>query len=230
MLASVVSTTLDGDQIWLRVLGPPGSGKSTLSETVIAATDYVVAVDIFTGLSSGFVSRKDASLIDQFRDKTVVIHDGDTLVNAPNRDAILRELRAFYGRSLSARYRNRQTKLYHGVNTTWIICGTDAMRDLNRTFLGERFLDVEILGAGADTSEYIERSRSNTYAKVITGLAAPEQETEKVDTHFLKSITKGYIHHLKEHLSTTKPPTMSEATGHTIDNLGEFLSYARGKV
>ncbi len=234
MLSVIATTTLDGDQLWLRVIGPPGSGKSTLAEAVLAARDYVIAVDILTGLASGFVSKGDASLIDQIRDKTSVIHDADTIINSPNRDSIMRELRAFYGRNLSARYRNNQRKIYHGVNSTWIWCGTDALRDLNKTFLGERFLDCEILGQH-DGAEYVQRSRRNTYSQVAAGLNTEElvlaEDIDPADMARLKGATRGYINFVKDGIESKSihAPRMSPAVDEELEALAEFLSYARAR-
>jgi len=238
MLACCISTELDGDQLWLRIIGPPGSGKSTLAEAISASKDYTLPVSNITGFHSGFVGngqprkkQKDASLIPMMNGRTVIIKDGDTLLTATNRDKILAEMRDIYDGTSRAIYRNNAAKAYDSIYTTFIICGTDEMRSLNRSFLGERFLDCEILG-DADTTPYLDRALGNTYSKVLRGLAQPEDHEAHTPNQmeFLKRCTIGYLHYLKLNLSEMKPPTLSPEAGERIKALGQFLGHMRARV
>jgi hypothetical protein len=237
MLAVVISTELRGDQLWLRVLGPPGSGKSTLAEALAPAREYVFPVSSITGLFSGYTGgrggrKKDASLIPKIRNKTVVVKDGDTLINAPGRDKILAEMRDIYDGTSRVHYRNRVAYDYNDVRSTFVICGTDEMRALNRTFLGERFLDIEILGP-EDTRPILKRAFDNTLAKVTEGIGTggPDRDAIAHDRAiYLARVTMGFIHHLKETLHDKTPPTCDKPTEDRITALGQFLSYMRARV
>lgn len=239
MLAVVLSTDLRGDQLWLRVIGPPGSGKSTLAEAITAAQDYIYASSLFTGFHSGYLGDKgerakgSASLVPQMDGKTVVIKDGDTLLNSSGCNRILSELRDLYDGTSRARYRNREQGLYEGLRITFILCGTDELRSLNRTHLGERFLDCEVLG-NEDTTPYLNRAIKNAFSQLSTGLAngSPDHTGVGVEDNMLviKQATFGFIRHLKETLSSTTPPTHTTEVDNVIGALAQIVSYARAHV
>lgn len=239
MLACVISTDLDGDQVWLRIIGPPGSGKSTLAEAIGATRDYAFNVSNITGLHSGFVGgenarKKDASLIPKMKGKTTIIKDGDTLLNAPNRDRILAELRDIYDGTSRATYRNRVSREYNNVKATFILCGTDELKSLHRPFLGERFLNVEILG-NEDRTPYLDRALNNAFDSVFASFK-PESNGEDLDrvpnsrmTH-LKRATAGLIHHFKDNWRNMNPPQRTKEAEETLRALGQFLSFMRARV
>ena len=89
MTAVVLSTTIDGDQIWIRLIGPPSSGKSTLAESFAMAREYVFSLSQMTGFHSGFDrpgkkgEENDSSLIPLIMEKTMIIKDADTLLHKP---------------------------------------------------------------------------------------------------------------------------------------------------
>jgi hypothetical protein len=103
--------------------------------------------------------------------------DGDTLANSPNRDKILSELRDLYDGTSRAHYRNMKADEFEDVRLSFILCGTDELRQLNRTFLGERFLDCEIMAKGEDTSPYVQRAATNTWAS-LAGFLSPKNEED----------------------------------------------------
>lgn len=235
MLATVISTNTESDQVWLRVIGPPGSGKSTLAEAINADHQHVLSTDIITGITSGYRGgkskngKKDASLVEDFMGKTVIIKDGDTLINAPNRDQVLAHLRAFYDGAIRARYRNYETKVYENIRTTFIICATDEIRSLNRTFLGERFLDCEILGH-EDSAPYVSRAVGNTLAKVATGFGGGGNQSASGATDRVKAATFGFLLQKIEGLATAQAPTASQKVQDKLEAIAKFLSYMRARV
>jgi predicted transcriptional regulator len=253
MLAVVFSTEFDGDQLWFRVIGPPGSGKSTLAEAISAAREYVMPKSVLTGFHSGFVdydekgkrNKGDASLIPKMHNKCMVMKDADTLINSSSRDRILGELRDIYDGESRAEYRNKVSGDFEGIRVTFILCGTDELRALNRTFLGERFLDCEIFTSSSDASKYTARAISNTYAKVIKGLGSAlqagvsEGSGEEADgtnsdsrefLYYLKQVTYGYIKYLKENVANFAPPILPPASDSYISSAGQFISFMRARV
>jgi hypothetical protein len=140
MLATITSTKVVGDQLWMRIISPPSSGKSVLCEALSVARKHVRALSTLRGFHSGYKTdadgSEDVSLIEQLRDKTLIVKDGDTLLRSPNRDQILSEARDLYDRVSRAHYRNNLARAYEGVNITFLLCGTPLLSQLDSSELG----------------------------------------------------------------------------------------------
>jgi hypothetical protein len=243
MMAVIMSTDIGGDQLWFRIIGPPGSGKTTLAEACSVAREYTMPKSILTGFHSGYKedskSKTDHSLIPEMKGKAVIVKDADTLVSAPNRDKIMSELRDIYDGTSRSHYRHGKQSDYNDIRTTFLLCGTDELRSLNRSFLGERFLDCEILAVGQDTSPYLHRARQNTYQKVFDSLM-PVKVDEQAEGNevmegsdaalYLAQHTYGFIQHLKQSIGTKTPPALAEREGLQLEALAQFVSFMRAKV
>lgn len=240
MFSTMISTTLDGDQVWLRVIGPPGSGKTTIAECLSAHPDYAFPVSIQTGFHSGYRSNNkdgDNSLIPKMNNKTTIIKDADTLNSAPSRDRILAELRDLYDGTSRAIYRTGLENMYDNLRATLILCGTDELRDLNRAALGERFLDCEII-RGENTRPYLERSVRNTVERVSSGFKQPEKSEEeehvkaldRTRMNFLKRVTMGALEHYKKNMLNVVAPQFPINAEERVIALAELLSYVRASV
>lgn len=242
-LAVVFSTTVKTDaQLWIRIIGPPGSGKTTIAECLSADKEHTFARSIIRGFHSGHAAgpkkngkAKDASLINKLRDKTMVIKDADTLVTNPNCDLILGELRDLYDGVSRNEYRNLQNHTYENIQASFILCGTDELRKLNRSAAGDRFLDCEILG-DESTDPFVESAFNNTFASAAQSFL-PEK-TEGEETHEvhgeklvkLKRATVGFIRYLKSQLGKIAIPTYDETAKQRIKALGHFIANMRARV
>ncbi len=148
MLASVLSTRSAGDQLWMKILGPPSCGKSTLCEAISVNKRHVKAVSTIRGFHSGYrdpESGENSSLILKLANKCLVTKDGDTILQMTDRDRILSEARDLYDTTARSDYRNGMGMDHEGIRMTWLLCGTEALRVLDRSQLGARFLDCVIL-------------------------------------------------------------------------------------
>jgi ribosomal protein L37AE/L43A len=145
ILASIYSVNLDGEQVWLKVIGPAGCGKTRVAKAV-SASSHVVLRSTFTGLFSGWSddNEDDPSMIPLIASKTLIVKDADALLRQGNIEKILSELRDFYDKDSSVQYRNRKHYNYQDVRSSIIICGTTALRMADNSFLGERFVDIEL--------------------------------------------------------------------------------------
>jgi hypothetical protein len=54
MLATITSTKVVGDQLWMRIISPPSSGKSVLCEALSVARKHVRALSTLRGFHSGY--------------------------------------------------------------------------------------------------------------------------------------------------------------------------------
>jgi hypothetical protein len=139
MLAVVASTKQIGAQLFLRVIGPPGSAKSTLCLALEANDKYCKAISMQTGFHSG---QGGNSLWDEMDGKCCIINEGDMLVTATNRDATLSQMRDCWTGKVTAHYRNGVKYTKSGLRTPFIVAGTPTLRRLNRSAAGDRFLDI----------------------------------------------------------------------------------------
>lgn len=236
MLAAVISTETLGDQLWVRVLAPPSTGKTTLAEGVAACGEYVKSLSTFTGFHSGYKSDKegteDHSLIPQIRGKTLIVKDGDTILKSPNRDLILAEARDLYDTVCRAHYRHGVNRLYEGVRVTWILLGTGAMRELDAAELGARFLDVAMTEADDHVLER-EVSRSvalRAFANVGTMVNGTVASGLDSDMLHARGMTGGYVKYLRQNagtlLSAVRP---TEDAVELCQDLGELVAHMRSR-
>ena len=233
MLACICSTELPGqDQLWVKIYGPASSGKSTLSEALSVARKYVKPKDTFTGLTSGYQLDKEGaeniSLVTELGNMTLIINDGDTLLQMPNLAQVLSQLRAFYGRNLRTSYKNLMSTDHEGVNTTIIVCGTSSLRKLDQSELGERFLDCVIMEGIDDDHEdevllrVAERENRN--------LAGGSGDVDDPSLKLAKQLTGGYVEYLREnalllHSQTTCP----EDYLLFITRVAKFVAFMRAR-
>lgn len=240
VMAVCVGTDLLGEQLWLRLIGPPGSGKSTLAEALSASWKYTFPVSLQTGFHSGWIGSggrnkgKDSSLIPRMKNKTVIIKDGDTLLNNPSRDRILSELRDLYDGSTRAIYRNRKESKFDNLRITFLLCGTDDLRKLNRSSLGERFLDCEIIG-DEKIDQYLKVAGRNTYNLVMRSIrsgANYDNLDENTSTTRIKRATMGLIENFKELIYQKRLPdiSLSDDADFRLESMGHFLAYMRARV
>jgi ribosomal protein L37AE/L43A/5S rRNA maturation endonuclease (ribonuclease M5) len=191
VLASIYSNNLGGEQVWIKLIGPPGCGKSTISKAV-SASDYVVNKSTFTGLFSGWKDGedKDPSLIPIIAGRTLIVKDADALLRQGNIEKIMSELRDFYDKDSSIHYNNRQSYEYQGIRSTFIMMGTQVLRRSDQSFLGERLLTIEMNITPEDEAEIKNRVMYNSIAAALGSEVEPE-------TKVMASM-KGWIDHLKE--------------------------------
>lgn len=157
MLACVTSTPVVGDQLWMKIIGPPSCGKTVLCEALSVNKKFVFPMSTIRGFHSGYkVDREgseDVSLLAKVRNKTLVTKDGDTLLSSPNLTQILAQARDVYDRVSRSHYNNKTTRTYEGLNMTWLLCGTESLRSLDSSELGERFLDCVVVDDMDDEME-----------------------------------------------------------------------------
>lgn len=236
MLACAVSTKAVGDQLWLKLISPPSSGKSVLCEAMSVSHKYVKALSTFRGFHSGYKSDRtgaeDNSLIPQIRDKTLIIKDGDTLLQAPNLSQILAEARDIYDSVSRNHYRNKIARDYQGIRMTFILCGTESLRRLDSSELGERFLDcVMIQEMPDDLEDEIGWRVANRASREMAYEADGKPETrEGPEMIKAKQLTGGYVIYLRENaqklLSSVKMPDWAKQQ---CMKLAKFVAFMRAR-
>jgi len=255
MLAVNLSTPLGGEPLWMYVIGPPSSGKTTLANCMSECTELCYSVSKLSGLYSGWREKgkdkeEDAGLIDHINDKTMVIKDFTLTLSLPpaTQDTLYGHLRDAFDGKGSAHYLNNVRHQYDYINFSILACVTDEIRKNNRATLGERFLQIEILGEDHSATKLLDISMVNTIAN-ITSTLAPSVEEEKTastddesvlqgvdadknkrDLEELKSYTIGFMLHKHETLSNYPAPVLSRKVARKIRNLAALVAYMRASV
>jgi hypothetical protein len=236
MLSVCASTGHTGDQVWMKIMSPASSGKTTLCEALNVARKYVFPKSVVRGFHSGYKTDKegkdDHSLILKARGKTLVIKDADPFMNSPNKDAILSELRDLFDRTSRSHFRHNLDRDYEDIDMTVIMCGTGALRQLDQSELGERFLCCYIM-KGIDS--VLERRISRRSAYFIRDnlgvMANGTTSSREIPTRTTaKQLTGGYINYLRENGSKLlKQIKMTDAAVDHCIEVGEFVTYMRSR-
>lgn len=236
MLAAVASTEAVGDQLWVRVISPPSSGKSVLAEALSVNKQHVHALSTLTGFHSGYDSsgrgEEDNSLLSRIKNKTLIVKDGDTILQAPNRGTILAEARDIYDRTSRVSYRNKVNRAYEGWNLTVILCGTGSLRELDTSELGERFLTTTIVDRMDLTLEReIALRKAYQAAAEMSYVADGKVESRDGPEMVLaKRLTGGYVSYLRANAQRLldKAAMGVDALERCVD-LGEFVACLRAR-
>ncbi len=198
-MASIYSINIPGDQLWLKIIGPPGCGKTRIAKAM-SASDYVVSKSTFTGLFSGWKDNedKDPSLVPLITGRTLVVKDADALMRQPNIEKIMSELRDFYDKDSSVHYGNRQAYDYRNIKSTFIMMGTEALRRVDQSFLGERLLAIEMNASRSEETNIKNKALERSIKVALGETADPEDQ--------IMASMKGWINHLRERkLDSTLP-------------------------
>lgn len=238
MLACVVSTTMPDDQLWIKVMSPPSTGKTSLCEGLAIARKHCRAVENFTGLHSGFqtdfAGEEDNSLLIQLKNMTFIIKEADPILRAPNRDKVLAQLRSAYDTNCAVAYGNKVKREYKNHRFTVIMCGTESLLELDSSELGARFLDVVIM-TGID--EQLESDINNRiFYRVFRnrGVEANGVAESHNDQAMLqaKRVTGGYVEYLRTNsaklLGNVKDENAAELVDQ-FDGLAQFVAFMRAR-
>ncbi|MCK9569156.1 hypothetical protein M0R72_09455 [Candidatus Pacearchaeota archaeon] len=211
-------------------------GKSTLCEAVSVNTDYVVAKSSIRGFHSGFredgKDGEDNSLIPLITGRTLVTKDGDTLLQSPNLSQILSEARDLYDCTARTHYRNKMGKDYQGIRMTWILCGTNSLRALDSSELGERFLDCVIMDRIDDDleDEVLWRVANRTERNMALESNGKPVSQYEPELAYAMQLTGGYVTWLREIAQEQMGTiTMPEWAMRLCTRLGKFTAHMRAR-
>lgn len=233
MLASIISTNSLGDQLWMKIIGPASCGKSTLCEALSVNKKYIVPKSTIRGFHSGFGDGKeDNSLISILGGKTLIIKDGDTLLQAPNLHQILAEARDIYDTVSRTSYRNKASRSYEGVRMTFLLAGTQSLREIDQSQLGARFLDYVIMeGIDKEMEQKVLMHVARKAEKSLSYLASeePAKQQEPEMTRVME-LTGGYVEYLRSNsLSLLQNVKMNDTSMKKCVNFGLFVAYMRAR-
>lgn len=202
-LAGILSTNKAGeDQVWLKVVGPPSSGKTRLALCLMASQKYVIQSSSFTSFYSGYKEDKegeeDFSLAARLPGKTLLVKDADTLIRSPAYAKVMAQARDLYDGIANTNYGHGVNRDYRFAFTFFLFGTEESLRPVGTSELGERFLDVRIVD---DFDELLERSIGSRVARKSFEAAATEnRDCEAATPEDVKArrMTAGFIQYLRE--------------------------------
>ena len=109
MLGTIIANRLDGESVWLLILGPPSSGKGMLSTVSKSREIVMVSTLSAKSLMSGArkqdtLDGKDASLLPKLHGKVMIVKDASTIsdMNPNAKGAIFSQLRSAFDGDMEA--------------------------------------------------------------------------------------------------------------------------------
>ena len=217
--ATMISLRIEGNPLWLFVVGPPSSGKTAIIESFESCTEESEHISKLTpaSLVSGWRGDgEDNSLLPKLRNRTLCIKDFTAVLNMGSgdkenlfgmlRDAYDGRFVQIYGTGLQRSYTDLYFSIIAGV--------THAIHGENRTSLGERFLKINLLDNEFNEIEHIRKAINNVGLK-------PEQKGK------LSSSVLGYLQHMK---SSNSIPTFPVELENKLICLSQLVAVMRTSV
>jgi energy-coupling factor transporter ATP-binding protein EcfA2 len=200
--ATVLSKEIPGDPLWVFLIGPSGSGKSLVLETLTEVTDHVEYETSMTSRSflSGYsCGDEDPSLLARITDppKCLVVKDYTTVLTLPPEElkTLYGIMRDAYDGRIERTFGNNVTRSYTGCFST--VAGvTPEIHTLSHSHLGERFLKFELAGKTNLASD------KTVLAALRSGMDA---QADRDGKRHRQAAVKGYITHLLNTFDGTVP-------------------------
>lgn len=232
LMAIASSVKVKGDQLWGMLMGPGGSGKTSVMAGLAVARNYVLSESFINGLYSRMgKDQTDHSMAARLFDKCLLIKEGDTLLRAMNRDTLMAEIRDLYDGTGGKTFKTTSKK-YEGLRFTILIGGTGSLRELDGAQLGGRFLNYYM-------PELVEKVRRAVILKAIrqqdedsrceTGVSVESLMSREFLTFVKKSA--GYLGYLRENLIRLigELPRVTDELAEWLYELSEFVAPTRAK-
>lgn len=208
LLAICASTEQSGNQLFLDLIGSPGSAKSTLCQGLLVS-NHCIHLENVTKLLSGFKkpgeADTDCSFLARSNGKTWITCEFDVLASSPHyRDLMGKVRRIFDGETSSTYGNDDKDRIYTALRTPWIRAGTqkmmDRMADYDQSQLGDRFLRFIISDPSDNDRRNIARSALRSErAALIDRVNSVAGSTVDPKTRLAYAVTGGYVDWLRAH-------------------------------
>jgi hypothetical protein len=231
-MATHLAVALEGDPLWIYLVGAPSSGKSTICELIASDEIHTRSLSKFTGLVSG--SRQGTHLIPMLQGKCVVIKDGTLLLESSQQQLanVYGELRDIFDGSLNAEYRNGVSASFSNISFGMVIGITERIYSLNMSALGERFLHCRL-----DTSRDVEVDRNSRAIDSIFQSAARTnlEGNEAGDSRSFpkqRAYTAGLLSHLHTRIRNEEilRPGYTQSDKSLIQAIGDVIACSRAQA
>lgn len=223
-LATVVSTYVPGEPIWMFLVGPASCGKTTLIEAFGVSNMYCEAQShlhskvLVSGWRDG--DGEDSSLLPRLKRRTLLIKDFTTVVSMSHaaQDELYGLLRDAFDGTFRKQYGNRVERHYSDIRFGFIAGVTNVIHGDCRSSLGERFLKIHYLDEDFDEERHMMAAMDAFHHKQSRGEA-------------LQRTMLGYVHHLIQNIpEPDQLPYVNSYMRYRICNLAIMVSYLRAQV
>lgn len=202
VLAMAASTPRSGNQLFLDIIGSPGSGKTTVVQGLLTS-EHCVALENMTKLISGYKkegdSGKDCSFLARNNNKMWVTCEFDVLGSSPEYTQLMGKARRIFDGETTATYGNDDEDRKYGLlRTPWARCGThkmmDRMADRDQSQLGDRFMRIIIGDPDEAEKRIIVRSAlKSERAAILNQASGPNGSVVDSKTQYAQSVMGGYV-------------------------------------
>ena len=192
----VFSNALPDCPLWLFIVGPAGSGKSMILQSISdnPETHFESSLGAKT-LVSGWKSDEgnDPSLLPRIIGKTLIIKEYTEIMALPSKEQeqVFSSLRGAYDGRVDRIYANEVTRVYPAPGSGHKTCHFSILAGVTNTIhahgkaeLGERFLKYQMFPDNHDPIDQIKAAMDNTLKQEF-----PEIELRKVTKAFIKHMT-----------------------------------------
>ena len=231
-MAVHISSVLDGEPLWLYVVGSPSSGKSTLCELLGSDETHSRALSKFTGLVSG--CRQGTHLIPMLQGKCVIVKDGTLLLesNPQQLSNVYGELRDLYDGSLNAEYRNGVSASFSNISFSMLIGITERIYSLNMAALGERFLHCKLETTRETETERNHKAIQSVFSATSRTVLEGNEAGDSRSFPKQRAYTAGFLSylHMKIRSDEVLRPGYTRADADLIQALADMIACSRAQA
>lgn len=205
ILAVCASTQQAGNQLFLDLIGSPGSAKTTMCRGLLVSR-HCVHLENVTKLISGFKKPKDGdkdcSFIARSNNKTWITCEFDTLGTSPQYHELMGKVRRIFDGETSATYGNSDIdRIYTAMRTPWIRAGTPKMMDHDQSQLGDRFIRYILVDPNeVEKREIAKRALQLEREAIIETANCTAGSITDPKTRRAHGVTGGYVDWLRENV------------------------------
>lgn len=224
ILAVCASTRQAGNQLFIDLIGSPGSAKTTLCRGLLTSR-HCIHLENATKLISGFKkpgdADRDCSFLARANGRTWVTCEFDTLASSPQYHDLMGKIRRIFDGETTATYGNHdEDRIYEALRTPWIRAGTPRMIDHDQSQLGDRFLRFILVDPDDEDRRTIARRALQLERSAILGQAnCTAGSITEPETRRAHGLTGGYVDWLRANIEEIIPRVRvsPEAEDHCID-------------
>ncbi len=220
MLAVALSNDVEGDPLWVYIVGPPGCGKTVLLCSLKTSGRCLFRSTVTPhGLISGWKGEgsSDPSLIPKLKGLTFVLKDFTEVLTMPivAQDEIFSCLRGAYDGAAHKSFGNGVNRQYDDCYFSMLAGVTHAIHGHRKASLGERFLKFEIKMPPSKEAE--------TVALAALDSIGHEREREE-------ALALAVRRYLARQVDVTELPTFSPRMRDRLSALVRLIAFMRAEV